>query len=620
MRRFRVLVGVLIVGVAGCGVNPEGEVEPPVAPLLQAAKGMKDPGALVRVTMDGQVGVLLDDLPANQRARVATRLLAKAASFWTARAQRQVEHTNYRLIYRAFFYKRGKQMMPITRPEQWDFTLDLAGARRVTFQGHDVVSIRFKLSTTVLTDEASPGAAEPLLAQAGGTWDEPYSLPLDPEFLYQRTGRACVDEDGYPLGTADSENVRNLFDSTCKVEKPGKQACHLTLPLPQESCEDALTRATGRVDTALHFERLVWSGAVANTVRTGAPIRATADLTPRLDGLQENRIVYRYIPANSCAIEERCVGGPGWRRLLQFTASIQNKGARPLVVGSTDPASLMSINHDFEFSACHGHYHFSHYGDFQFGAFPGDKRAFCVESTARWFNNEQVPLLHPYSCDNQGVETGWGDDYIAGVECQWVDITDLPAPRGGNSTTLSLSFEFNPDRFLCEGTPVTNGAGTQLFEPTPFVTEAGEPVNRPKCNFEPGTLANNLASTLVTIPTKGGLVTAACARDQFTGLRDCGFQEAALGTCTPGAQVTLRCAAPADAQPQVMRVCEASTTLGGTACVYRDALAHADVFGAASTVTFKCPIARDASERGGRYAIYTGAMVEGDAAVAVSCK
>ena len=624
MRLGRILVGVLSVVGSGCGVEGDPAALP-AGELRQAAKTQNDPGALVKVTMASQVGVVLDDLPASQRSRVAAQLLAKPSTFWTARAQRQVEHTNYRLIYRGFFYGPAtgaggsRRMMPITRPELWNLALDPAGARRVSFQGHDVVSVPFNLTTTVLTDAASPGAAEPNLQNAGGTWDEPYSLPLDPEFLFQRTGYACVDEDGYPLGTADSENVRNLFDHTCGVEQVGREICHHTLPYPTESCVDAMSRATGRVDTALHFERLAWNATTASAFRTGTPIRATADLTPRLDGLQENRIIYRYIPADSCSIQERCVGGSGWRRLLQFTASIQNKGAKPLVLGSTAATSLLRLNNDFEFSACHGHFHFSHYGQFDFGSFPGDKRAFCVESTARWFNNEQVPLVHPFSCDNQGVETGWGDDYIAGVECQWVDITSVPAPKKGSTTTLPLSFQFNPDRFLCEGTPVTDASGTQLFEPTSFVTEAGAPVNRPMCTFATGTLDNNLASTPVSIPDKGGFVTAPCARNQSSALRDCGFQEAAVRTCTPGTPVTLHCTSSASAAPQVMRVCEASALLGGTACVYRDALASADVTSTANTVSFTCPVARDATEPGGRYALYTGATVDGDATAPVTC-
>ena len=82
----------------------------------------------------------------------------------------------------------------------------------------------------------------------------------------------------------------------------------------------------------------------------------------------------------------------------------------------------------FEYSTCHQHYHFSHYGKFSLG-FGNQhfvsKRAFCLESTSRYANNETTPLTHPYSCHFQGIEAGWGDDYIAGIDCQWIDVSSV---------------------------------------------------------------------------------------------------------------------------------------------------------------------------------------------------
>ncbi len=572
-----------------------------------------DPGALVRVTMTSQVGVTLDEIPQGLRDRVVAQLLAKPNSFWKTRAQTQAEHTGYRLTYRGFFYNPPRKMMPITRPDQWKIDLDSAGAKRRSFQGHDVVTINYTLTTTILTDAASPGSSEPRLKRIGGVWDEEYSLPLDPEFLYQRTGNACIDEDGYPRNTADSENARMLFDDTCDVETPDTASCHLSDPLPTESCVDALTNHVGRVDTALHFERLAWNPNLANQVRTLNPsINGAPDLVPRKDGLEENRVIYRYIPADSCAIKEKCVSGSGWRRLLQFTASIQNRGSKPLAVGSTEPDSPLSQHNVFEFSACHQHYHFSHYGEFKYGTLPGDKRAFCVESTARWANNETSPLVHEFSCSNQGIATGWGDDYIAGVECQWIDITTVK-----KNTTNNLSFQINPDKFLCEGTPVTDAQGNLLFEPTQFTTETGAPVDRPMCTFNNTALTNDLLTTPVDVPAKGGFVTSACTRGQSGPLRNCDFKESEIRSCVPGKQVTLHCHSSAAAPRQVVRVCEASTLLGGTSCTYEDALAN--TANNDPTIKFTCPIARDATERGGKYAIYTAPVVNGDARANVDC-
>ncbi len=65
---------------------------------------------------------------------------------------------------------------------------------------------------TLLSDRDFPGEAERKLRRVGGVWKEPLSFPLDPEFLFQRTGYACMDEDGVSAGTAESENAWQLFD------------------------------------------------------------------------------------------------------------------------------------------------------------------------------------------------------------------------------------------------------------------------------------------------------------------------------------------------------------------------------------------------------------------------
>jgi hypothetical protein len=275
----------LVFGVAsfflflGCtGHAPEDSADTERASF--ALTGAKDPGALIAVTMSSTVGILLDELPASQRSRVARTMLAKPQSFWTARAVRQAEHTYYRLIYRDFFYASGsgdtgtREMMPITQKDRWAITL--AGPpRRATVQGHDAVVMDYTLATTVLTPPEQPAVVEPHLGRIGGTWDEPFQLPLDPELVFQRTGYACIDEDGYPPNTADGENAAFMFDQTCAVETIGQQSCHYTLPLPTESCADALVRHVGRVDTNLHFARIPWDCARADAARVGTTTQPT---------------------------------------------------------------------------------------------------------------------------------------------------------------------------------------------------------------------------------------------------------------------------------------------------------------------------------------------------------
>jgi len=581
-------------------------------------------GALVEVTLESRVGVVLDEIPQSQRAAAASYYLNKPNQFWKDRASLQARHTNYRLTYRHLFYADSdppKGMMAMPPQELWRIDLKPGGAKRVTTDdGHDAVVINYTLRGTLLSDAATPASADAALAHVGGSVEEPFNLPLDPEFVFQRTGYACIDEDGYPLRTAESENVSQLFDQDCDVETPDEPSCHYT-EYPNESCKKALKRRVGRIDTALRFERVRYERSKADQVRVASYTQTQVpDLAVLPENLETNRIVYRYIEPGSCAIEEGCVTGSGWRRLLEYDASIKNTSTVDLTVGAVDENSPFVQHNVFEFSACHEHYHYSHYGDFRYGTQQGDKRAFCIESTDRYYNSEQTPLTHPYGCDNQGIASGWGDTYIAGVECNWIDITNLNIPSAG--TTQTLEFKLNPDKFICEGEPVTDDNGEQLFTPTGEIGENGEPVDRPLCDFFSGYKNNNLGQRNVSVPKDGGFITAACTRSQAGPLRDCGFKERAENlSCRPGRAVHLRCKTDSSDPPQVLRVCENSTQLGGvTACMYREALTSAVIGSSWTNVDFTCPAARDENEPGGGYGYFTAPVLPTDASRSVTCQ
>src|SRR5262245_31136185 len=72
-----------------------------------------DPGALVRTTVSSEVGVVLDEIPASIRTRVANTLLRKPDAFWSERAKAQLRLTNYRLVFRFAFYNKDKQALPL---------------------------------------------------------------------------------------------------------------------------------------------------------------------------------------------------------------------------------------------------------------------------------------------------------------------------------------------------------------------------------------------------------------------------------------------------------------------------------------------------------------------------
>ena len=586
--------------------------------------GALDPGALVRVTMHSQVGVLLDEIPTDMRERVTRDLLDQGPALWTSRAVFQIEHTLHRLVFRhTYSHDSSKRQLPLPPRALWNITFDAGGAERRDVGGHDMLVIGYTLDTLLLSDVASPGEAEPALAQVGGTWDEPFVLPVDPMFLFQRTGYACMD---VGLQVFD-ESARWAFDHTCDVAGPNAGICHRAVPEPvTSSCIDALDSTVGKVETVVRFERLAWDPDLADSARASAFTNTgVSDLEPMGEALENRWLVHRYIAPDSCAVQERCVTGSGWRRLLMFDGSVRNVGGADMTIGLVEAGlgSALLEHNVFEHSDCHNHFHFRFYGDFRYGSGEqqtSKKQAFCLQSTQRHFNDERTPLTTPYDdCSFQGISAGWGDDYLAGIDCQWLDVTDFDIP--GDSVTHALSFEMNPERFLCEGTPIQDDEGNQMFEPTDLVTEQGEPIGRPMCDQAEGWDRNNLAQREVEIPAAGGFIHEPCPAGALGPRRNCGF---AGGTtpiaCTAGETVTLACRVPDGTVPHVARWCEISDALGtGVACAYRESVATALVTETPVEVAFTCPVVRDADADAGGYSLHTAPVYSADAAGEVIC-
>lgn len=597
-----------------------------------------DPGALIKATMSSQVAVVLDEIPAARRDAVAASLMAKDEAFWIARARAQVNMTKYRLAFRTFYYTEGmRQQLPLPPDAQWKVTVvaDDEGStkgRRAMIGTHDVVMVDYAFDATLLSTADSPGLTEPELAKVGGVWDEPFILPADPELLFQRTGYACMDEVGFPLNSVDSEETAVFYDQECVTQgELSRTECHQTA-LPKDSCVDALDKSVGKIETKVHFERLPWDKAVADAVRvgevsneTGPDIRAGV----KSEIFPPPKVIYRYIPEGDCTLAEKCVGGAGWRRLLQFSSVNWNTGKATLEIGAVDYLLSgmgdgdLAKHHIYEFSECHQHYHFMHYGSFTYGPqeTSNSKRGFCLQSTDRLSNNESTPLHNPYSdCSFQGIEAGWGDNYNAGIDCQWIDVTGYDVSKG--PVDESIHETFNPDGFLCEGKPVLDADGKQVYEPTDFKTAKGEPVDKPKCDYMPDWDKNNARSEEVKLPGLGeSFVEQPCTRGQIGPLRNCGFKKQKdLEACTPGAGVTLMCSVPAGSAPQTARFCESSKVLGsGTGCTHGFSLANGIITEAGVPVIFTCPSPRSADEPGGLYSVYSSPLVDEDAAVDVTC-
>lgn len=580
-------------------------------------------GALVRVEMSSKVAVLLDEIPAGRlRDAAAHEALAASTADWTERATRQVKLFNYRLVFRGGFYGGTKGSLPLPPESVWKIEFD-GRPKRTTIGGHDVVAVPYHFRTVIVSDADSPGVVEPALATPGGRWAEPAILPADPELLVQRTGFACMDEFEFPPNSVTVQNVSYFYDQTCDVETPATSACHAT-EFPALSCQDALSSRVGLIATDMNFTRMDYDSDIARRFRVGTTTNRTgADLAVVTDYLQNERsIVYRYFDTSSCDVEEKNAGS-GWRRLLTFSATVVNNGRLPIHIGDpTDPANPYVQSNVFEFSPCHQHYHFSHYGSFSYGQAPGHKRAFCLEDTNRMHNDETTSLggIHT-SCENQGINAGWGDEYNYGLPGQWVDITGVDT-----SKRQSLSFQTNPDKFLCEGVPLdaTNrpitdpiaGLAFTAFDPTSFIGESGKPVSRVRCRFPSNWSTNNIGSVPVP-PSTGSFVNEPCGHGEIGPYRDCGFavHPEPLHACTPGQSMTLTCSTQT---PAILRICEASDTLGPLACANRDSV-NALVGRNATAVSFVCPAVRDGAPGAGGYSVYEAPLLPSQGAASINC-
>jgi hypothetical protein len=139
------------------------------------------------------------------------------------------------------------------------------------------------------------------------------------------------------------------------------------------------------------------------------------------------QIVDRYFAPEDCALAEGVVGGPGYRRLLRFDTVVVNMGDGDLVVGDrSDPNNPYADW--FVFHPCHGHYHIKDFSVYELLRLDGTlaargvKQGFCFEDSFKYGPNKS----NGYTCQFQGITSGWGDWYYKQLVGQWIDITGVP--------------------------------------------------------------------------------------------------------------------------------------------------------------------------------------------------
>ncbi|XP_039984970.1 lysyl oxidase-like 5a [Xiphias gladius] len=151
-----------------------------------------------------------------------------------------------------------------------------------------------------------------------------------------------------------------------------------------------------------------------------------------------------------CAAEENCLSRsayhPGvrdldYRVLLRFPQRVKNQGTADFLP--------VKPRHEWEWHSCHQHYHsmeaFSNYDllDIATGqkVAEGHKASFCLEDTSC-----DPGIRRRFACTahTQGLGPGCYDTYHANIDCQWIDITDVPP---GN---YILKVTVNPSQLVQE--------------------------------------------------------------------------------------------------------------------------------------------------------------------------
>ncbi len=263
---------------------------------------------------------------------------------------------------------------------------------------------------------------------------------------------------------------------------------------------------------------------------------------------------------SDCALQEACIGGTGTRLLLRFDAGAHNQGDHDVVIGR--PAHHAS---DFEYSVCHDHFHYAAFvaytlvDDAGAPVATGHKQGFCLEDTVAIDGSDpSTPQDGRYTCQVQGLSTGWADIYGDELDCQWIDVTEVPP----GDYTLRLTV--NPDGTV----PETD-------------------------------LGNNTIEVPVTVAATD--LSRACGTAEAPGLdASCGWSLDHSTTCTPGEHVEVGCSAACGlgscTGDPLLRICPGTDS----SCLRSAALSRSD------GCNSPCPKSSFTCPPGGAYTVWTG--------------
>lgn len=141
-----------------------------------------------------------------------------------------------------------------------------------------------------------------------------------------------------------------------------------------------------------------------------------------------------------CFVAEGCLAGYGNRELIRFTTHIKNTGDLDYFIGAPD-----TVGNQFVYDQCHNHWHYAGYAEYLLYDVnnqplqQGFKNGFCVLDLECSDGGQGK-----YSCGYMGITAGCGDIYDAGLDCQWIDITDVDT--GLYTLVVRVNWDQSPDK------------------------------------------------------------------------------------------------------------------------------------------------------------------------------